>query len=145
MINKILVVCLGNVCRSPMAEGLLRHELASFSVEVSSAGINAMVGAPADPIAQELMLSKNIDIRAHRARQISLELLIENDLILVMENEQQKKLEFNFPNIYGRVRRLGTWSGFDITDPYRRPKQIFEQTLALIEHCVNDWKKCLLK
>lgn len=148
MIKNILVVCMGNICRSPMAEALLRHQLSEKvdGLNISSAGITAMVNHPAALLAQEIMLEKKgINISSHRARQIDFNLLSQADLILVMELAQQKQIEFKFPSICGRVQRLGMWGGFDIPDPYQRPKQIFEQTLALIEHCTNDWLQRLWK
>lgn len=148
MIQNVLMVCVGNICRSPMAEGLLQDKLIQkdLQITVSSAGISALAGRPAAPFAEELMLhSKGINISTHRARQISLQILREAELILVMESVHQKEIEYKFPSICGRVHRLGKWSGFDIPDPYRRPKQIFEQTLGLIEKCVNDWQERLWK
>ncbi len=61
------MVCTGNICRSPMAEGLLRHRLAADSpTKVASAGVGALISHPADPIAVDLMSARGIDISAHR-------------------------------------------------------------------------------
>lgn len=144
--QNVLIVCLGNICRSPMGEGLLKHKLAQSypHVKVSSAGITALVGKPADALAQQIMLEKNgIDISQHRAQQLTQELLLQMDLILVMDQAQQKEIEFKFPSICGRVHRLGKWGGFDIIDPYKRPIQIFDQVFTLIDESVNEWQKRL--
>ena len=74
MFKTILVVCSGNICRSPIGEGLLRDRLRG-KVTVSSAGCTALVGHPADPLAVEVAAEHNCDISAHRARQIDTELL----------------------------------------------------------------------
>ena len=93
MIDRILVVCIGNICRSPMAEGLLRLRLAGRTgVTVGSAGIAARVGEPADPMAQGLMRERGIDIAGHRARQLTPELAGAHDLVLVMEQEHERAL-----------------------------------------------------
>lgn len=146
MIKNMLIVCMGNICRSPMAEGLFRHTLSVVHSEVcvSSAGISALINREADPLAQLIMQEKkNIDISQHRARQITIEMLLEMDLILVMEQQQQKQIEFNFPSVCGRVHRLGKWGEFDIPDPYKRPRQVFEQVFLLINESMSEWQKRL--
>lgn len=141
MFNNILILCLGNICRSPMAEGLLKSmaNARDKNVMVSSAGITALVNHPAHEIAIELMQQKNIDINAHRARQVNNEMLLAAELILVMDSEQQRTITSNFPSICGKVHKLGKWSGFEIPDPYRRPRRAFEQALLLIEQGLQDW------
>lgn len=81
------MVCVGNICRSPMAEALVAHRLAGMpGVATASAGISALVGRPADGLAQELMAARGLDLSGHRARQLTPELATSFDLILVMED-----------------------------------------------------------
>ncbi len=124
-----------------MAEALLRKELAADGdgYEVRSAGLGALVGHPADEIAQELMRRMGIDISDHRARQLDSELVHWADLILVMETSQKKALEADEPSARGRVYRLGEWGDFDVPDPYRRPEEAFQQALTLISQGVSEW------
>jgi protein-tyrosine phosphatase len=145
MIKNILIVCVGNICRSPMGEALLANKLAEAGCDmhVSSAGIGALVGKHADPIAQELMFEKGIDISQHRARQATSDILFASDLILTMTIGQQRDIECRIPSIRGRVLRLGKWREYDILDPYKRPRIVFEQALMLIENGVDDWYRKL--
>lgn len=138
---------MGNICRSPMAEALLRQRVAHRpELKISSAGITAVVSHPAVEHAREVMLEKKkIDIRDHRARQIDSQLLHQADLILVMEQEHVRLIEFEYPSICGRVQRLGRWKNFDIPDPYQRPKKIFEHTLCLIDEAIIEWQQRLWK
>ena len=145
MISSILVICIGNICRSPIGEAMFKNRLAHIipTVDVSSAGLGAMVGHNADPISQELMLAKGIDISEHKARQITSEIAFASDLILTMSTEQQQQVESKFPSLRGRVHRIGKWGEFDVPDPFKRPKEIFEQAFYLIEQGVDEWYRTL--
>jgi protein-tyrosine phosphatase len=145
MIKHMLIVCVGNICRSPLAEALFAARFAEdkLDVEVSSAGLGALVNKPADPVGQALMLSRGIDVSAHRARQITPEILFCSELILTMSTEQQKQVELNHPSTCGRVHRLGKWGCYDVPDPFQRPALVFEQALALIEQGVDEWYRKL--
>jgi protein-tyrosine phosphatase len=128
-----------------MAEVLLAHRLADrgLAATVQSAGIGALVGHPAEPIAVELMRERGLDLARHRARQLTLEMARSFELILVMEAAQQKHVEANMPSTRGRVHRLGRFGGFDIPDPYRQERSAFERSLAQIERGLADFEKAL--
>jgi len=82
--KNILVVCTGNICRSPIAAALLQYELdkKNLPIEVSSAGISALVNHAADPLAKEVTLEKKgVDLSNHRGRQITLDILLQSDLV----------------------------------------------------------------
>ena len=145
MINNILILCIGNICRSPIAEALFadRFKQASLDTVTSSAGLAALVAKPADTVGQALMLERGFDISNHRARQISPEILFGSDLILTMTTDQQKQVELKYPSTCGRVHRLGKWGCYDVPDPFQRPKLVFEQALALIEQGVDEWYRTL--
>ncbi len=140
MFNRILMVCTGNICRSPMAEVLLAKRLRDrgISAVVESAGIGALVGHAADPVAQALMGARGLDLAQHRARQLTPELIRSFELILVMETGQQRAVEAVHPSARGRVHRLGRIGKFDVPDPYRQGRAAFEQSLALIERGLDE-------
>lgn len=141
MFNKVLMVCLGNICRSPAAEGILKHhfEKTQFAGEVASAGIHAMVDWPASEHSQTVMQQRGIDISNHRAQQLTQQMLIENDLILVMEEDQKRHIEREHPFSRGKVQCIGRWQESDVIDPYQKPLAAFEQMAQHIESCLNDW------
>ncbi|ABB12976.1 low molecular weight protein-tyrosine-phosphatase [Burkholderia lata] len=137
-IATLLVVCVGNVCRSPMAQALLDARLPG--VDVQSAGIGALDGQPADPHAIDLLRERGLDLAAHRARQVSSRHVTRADLILTMDLEQKRWLERRHPFLCGRVFRLGAAiHGFDVPDPYLGPRASFEHSLRLIERGVDAW------
>ncbi|HET8748401.1 MAG TPA: low molecular weight protein-tyrosine-phosphatase [Ramlibacter sp.] len=135
--NTLLVVCIGNVCRSPMAQGLLAAQLQGWRVQ--SAGLNALVGAPADEIAVDLLRERGLDISGHRAMQITRRMCVESDMVFVMSREQRRELESLYPEICGRVFRLGEHADRDIPDPYRQPEPVFRHALKLIDEGVTSW------
>lgn len=146
MIQNILILCIGNICRSPIGEALFASRFmqdALTNVTVKSAGLAALVERPADPMAQALMLESGLDISNHRARQLSSEIVFGSDLILTMSTDQQKQVEHNYPSTCGRVHRIGKWGHYDVPDPFQRPKIVFEQALALIEQGVDEWYRKL--
>ena len=109
MLDRVLIVCVGNICRSPMAEGLLRARIRHRpGFQVSSAGVGALVGHPADPLAVELMAARGIDITGHRARQVTQEMLAAVDLVLVMEKGHQDEVHRMSPQSRGKVHRIQT-------------------------------------
>jgi len=141
--TRILMVCTGNICRSPMAEVLFAHRLRErgFSATVESAGIAALVGKPAEQHAQDLMRDRGLDLSGHRARQLTLDLLRQFDLVLVMEARQQKAVEALWPGARGRVHPIGKMGKFDVPDPYRQDRAAFERALAFIERGLDDFEK----
>ncbi len=143
--KNILMVCVGNICRSPIAEGLLKDyaQKRDLPLQVSSAGLAAMLGRPADPNSIAIMQQRGIDIGRHQPRQLTFEMLQSANLVLVMEEWHQREIAEQFPSMYGKVHRIGKWGDFEIPDPYKLPKDAFIESCYLIEQGLHDWQKKL--
>ena len=137
--KNILVVCVGNICRSPMAEYLLKQNHPQLTIH--SAGISGMIGYAADDKAKLCMQRIGIDMSSHIARKLNAELIKQADLILVMSQNQQKHIEQTWPFAKGKTFRLGHWRGKNIPDPYQHDQAFFDETSLLIQTCVADWTK----
>lgn len=135
--RNILTVCIGNICRSPMAQAVLAAALPQ--ARVVSAGTAAMIGMPADEGAQRLMRLRGLDIGAHRAQQVNREMCRWADLILVMDNQQRLELEKHYPFIHGRVFRIGEHSRRDVPDPYKQGEVAFREALSIIDDGAQQW------
>jgi protein-tyrosine phosphatase len=138
--KRILIVCVGNICRSPTAEYLFRHHLASAGASIESAGLGALVDKSMDATALGVLGDHGVDGSAHRARQITPSMLREADLVLAMERDHVGSLMRMAPEASGKVMLLDRWAqGADIPDPYRQSREAFEHVYGLIERGVNSW------
>ena len=144
MFNKILVVCVGNICRSPIGEMLLKKHLPTL--ETNSAGISALVGKPADKNAIEVAQAQDIDISLHIAKQLTKELIAEHDLILVMEKKHIKAVTAIAPMARGKIMLFAQWNDQqEIPDPYHQSKEAFEFVYTLMSESAQKWAEKIAK
>lgn len=144
MFNNILFVCIGNICRSPSAEVMLRRVVAGKGITVSSAGLGALVDHGIDATAQALLLEQGLDASAHRARQITPALLSAADLVLTMERKHVRRITEIAPQASGKTFLLGKWQqDREIPDPYRQQRPAFEHVYRLMAEGVDSWARHL--
>lgn len=151
MTKHLLVVCTGNICRSPMAEGLLcqRFTEAGWSnqIAIQSAGTFAQVGNPASQPGLALLAQQGIDISGHRAQQVTPILLDWADLILVMTEEHRRSIFYYGMHYLPKVFLLSELSGAhqEIPDPYGQNQDAYVRVLNTIDTFINTGWEILLK
>ena len=139
MFKNILILCTGNICRSPTVEAVLRERLNNPSVTISSAGTSALVGEPAEALAVEVAGQYGFDLAPHRARQALAPLMIQADLVLVMTQVHADWVHERVPALRGRVQLLGRWREQEIPDPYGKDRATYVRVFEQIDDCVADW------
>ena len=140
--NSILVVCIGNVCRSPVGERILRAKLPGLRVE--SAGLGALVDHAADETAAAVAERHGVSLEGHKARQFDAALGEGYDLILVMEPEHKQKIANTNPHLSGKVMLFDQWTERKgIPDPFRRSEDLHELVFGMIEAGADSWAQKL--
>jgi low molecular weight protein-tyrosine phosphatase len=151
---RILMVCMGNICRSPTAEGVLRHVLESraphLKIEIDSAGTHDYhVGEPPDRRSIAAARRRGIDLSALRARIVRTEDFSYYDLILAMDEDNLRLLQEQAPReTRSRIRLLMEYAPNAVMravpDPYYGGPQGFEQVLDLLEEAAEGLLQDLL-
>ncbi|GAD90085.1 low molecular weight protein-tyrosine-phosphatase Wzb [Vibrio halioticoli NBRC 102217] len=141
MFNNILVVCIGNICRSPIGEEILKQALPAKNV--TSAGLGALVDKPADENSVTVSANNNLDLTNHVARQITTKMIADNDLILVMEKGHIDAITKLAPAARGKTMLYGHWINKEIPDPYKQSLEAFEHVYGLIDKSAKEWIKRL--
>jgi len=138
-IRRVLIVCTGNTCRSPMAAGLLRQLWAKAApgqrLEVESAGTGAAAGADATEHAVTTMRGRGLDLSAHRAQALTDSVIARADLVLTMTARHKDQLGAQWPGFASRIYTLGEYagSGTEVPDPFGGSLTEYEETAANLE------------
>lgn len=142
MFQNVLVVCVGNICRSPALERLLRQELPNKVVH--SAGLGALVGKPINTTMAKLMTADGVDAEGHAARQLDARLLREADVVIVMESGHVSAIRNRYPEAAGKTMLAAQWLGGDnVADPYRKSDEFFEACYQQLKDCAASWAQKL--
>ena len=142
MFDSILVVCTGNICRSPIGERYLQSVLPGKKID--SAGTGALVGYEADASAKRIAEIHGLSLDAHSGKQFTASLGRQYDLILVMERTHLEQIGRIAPEARGKTMLFGHWQDQkEIPDPYRKSEEAFASVYELIKRAGDSWAKKL--
>ncbi|HGJ4005439.1 TPA: protein tyrosine phosphatase [Salmonella enterica subsp. enterica] len=137
-LDSVLVVCTGNICRSPLGEALLRRHLPGK--RIASAGTRALTGQVADGCTAGIAASHGVSLNGHHARQFTPALGQQFDLILVMAPEHREYIDALAPELRGKTLFFGHWIGKQtIPDPYGCGEDVSEEVYRLIARASRSW------
>ncbi|MEL6584550.1 MAG: low molecular weight phosphotyrosine protein phosphatase [Pseudomonadota bacterium] len=135
-----MTVCVGNMCRSPIAEAALKERLPKL--RIASAGLEAPRGSRADATAAEAAFAAGLDLKDHRATRFDPADASTYDLILVMENAHKLRISEIAPQLSGRTMLMTHWTGgHEIPDPYRLPIEEHEKAISELLPAADAWAK----
>ena len=141
--KRILFVCTGNTCRSPMAEVLFRERIGdNADWEAASAGIFASVDSPASANAIEAVHELGIDLSAHQSQPLTAELVEQADLIVTMTAGHRFEILQALPEVEAKVcliKSFGTSTvPADISDPFGGSLKIYKEARDEIDRALSD-------
>lgn len=138
MFDNVLVVCVGNICRSPALEKLLAAELPDKTIH--SAGLGALVGKPVNAQMAELLRADEVPPDGHAARQLDSRLLREADVIIAMEKSHLRAIRERSPESAGKAMLATQWlDRVDVADPYRKDDAFFLACYRQLKACADSW------
>lgn len=144
MNKRLLFVCTGNLCRSPMAVGFMKGLLKAHGhkgYEVTSTGTWTMEDYPPSPLAVEVMAERGVDISSHRSHRLTQKDIEGADLVVVMTQSQKEALALEFPPAKEKVYLLAELAGRsqEIEDPYGSDSlELYRQCADQIEELLRE-------
>lgn len=143
--RRVLFVCTGNTCRSPMAEFCFREAVSGMDTAVMSAGLYAFDGEAMSENSLAALKEEGIDGRSFRSQSVTYDLVKESDLIVTMTAGHKAELVMRYPDAAEKCHTLLENSGGDLPDPFGQNLTVYRKTLQIIRQGVLTWKEYLEK
>jgi len=148
---KVVFLCAGNTCRSPLVEGLARHRFGEAAARFSSAGLHAGEGQPASDGSLLMAAELGFDLAGHRSRPLTAPLLADADWVVAMTRTQVAQVRFRFPDYRGRLGLLGlpgvdlaaapeAAGGEEVDDPYGGSLTGYHDMSDQVARLLEGWR-----
>ncbi|MFP2431081.1 MULTISPECIES: arsenate reductase/protein-tyrosine-phosphatase family protein [Enterobacter] len=141
MFRNIMVICTGNICRSPAGERLLQRLLPGRRID--SAGIPGLSDHPADSMMRAVCEARGLSLEGHLSRPVTPAMLRRYELLLVMEQSHLRRLTALAPECRGKTLLFSHWSEHagqrNIRDPFGQHRQVYEQVFHQLERAALAW------
>ena len=138
----VLFVCTANICRSPMAMGLMKQKvgLDNKNWKIESAGVWTQDGIPVSDYAAVVLRKRGIEIKDHKSQQVILELVSAFNLILTMEYRHKEAIRIAFPSLASRIYLISEMvnENFEISDPIGLRLQDYDETASELEQIIEE-------
>lgn len=150
MAKRVLFVCTGNTCRSPMAVGLLRKMAPHLDLDIRSAGTSTHTGAPASPFALDVMRQVGIDLGGHRSSSLNGYMLEEADFVFCMAERHRRHIVDWFKSMDDKVYLMREFDPVrddadypDVPDPIGHDEEAYHRVLTMLERSMREVIKIL--
>ncbi|KGY13321.1 phosphotyrosine protein phosphatase [Vibrio tubiashii] len=144
--NNILIVCSGNICRSPIAHALFEKHMPSLNIDSAGVFVDRHQLSGVHPVTNSQSVAKQngLDISRLQAQQLTPELVSQHDLILVMTHEHIEQVAQVSQGARAKTLLIGQWIGVgEVHDPIGQEMEVFEQCFSVLERAVLSWKSRL--
>ncbi len=147
--KKLLFVCSGNTCRSPLAEGIAKRIFPlslNEDIEITSAGSSAIEGLPASALAVRVASKHGIDLSRHKTRLLSRSMVKQADLIVTMASKHRQTVGVLEPSALDHTYLLTDFCNHadgDVPDPIGGDIHVYGRTYEIIEKCLDSMKNRL--
>lgn len=139
--NNILIICYGNIYRSPLAEHLLNMLCSQSNITTRSAGFHEKVNRACEPEYLNILTNYGYDLSSHRSKRVTVDDVYWSDVIIIMDRKNWDMIHDLYPKSSAKTVWIGAFSkavGIEVVDPYGKNNVILNSVINDIQTCIKD-------